>query len=94
MVIHSKTNENNDVVRYNTRMVAQGFMQRPNIDLNETISLDFNETHSPVMNGIIFWYLISLTIENHLSLQLMDIVTAYLYGSLDSNIHMKFLYRI
>jgi hypothetical protein len=89
-----KTNENNEVVRYNTRMVAQGFMQRPNIDLNETISLDFNETHSPVMNGIIFWYLISLTIENHLSLQLMDIVTAYLYGSLDSNIHMKFLYRI
>jgi hypothetical protein len=42
------------------------------------------------MNGITFRYLISLAIQNHLSLQLMDVVTAYLYGSLDSDIYMKF----
>ena len=41
------------------------------------------------MNGITFRYLISLAIQNHLSLQLMDVVTAYLYGSLDSDIYMK-----
>jgi hypothetical protein len=41
-----KRNENNDGVRYNARLVAQGFLQRPNID--------FNETYSPVMNGIPF----------------------------------------
>jgi hypothetical protein len=41
------------------------------------------------MNGITFRYLISLAIQNHLSLQLMDVVTAYLYESLDSNIYMK-----
>jgi hypothetical protein len=41
------------------------------------------------MNGITFRYLISLTIRKHLSLQLMDVMTAYLYGSLDSNIYMK-----
>jgi hypothetical protein len=39
-------NENNEVVRYKVRLVAQGFMQRPNIDLNEI--------YSPVMNEITF----------------------------------------
>jgi hypothetical protein len=41
------------------------------------------------MNGITFRYLISLAIQNHLSLQLMYVVTAYLYGSLDLDIYMK-----
>jgi hypothetical protein len=41
------------------------------------------------MNGITFRYLISLAIQNHLSLQLLDVVTAYLYGFLHSDIYMK-----
>jgi hypothetical protein len=41
------------------------------------------------MSGITFRYLISMAIQNHLSMQLMDVVTAYLYGSLDSDIYMK-----
>jgi hypothetical protein len=41
------------------------------------------------MNGITFRYLISLIIQNYISLQLMDVVTAYLYGSLDSDIYMN-----
>src|ERR1041384_1825491 len=41
------------------------------------------------MSGITFRYLISLAVQNHLSMQLMDVVTAYLYGSLDSDIYMK-----
>jgi hypothetical protein len=57
------------------RMVAQGFTQRPDID--------FNKTYSPVMNGITFRYLISLAIQNHLSLQLIDGMHTYVYGSLD-----------
>jgi hypothetical protein len=76
-----KRNENNEVVRYKARLVAQGFTQRPGID--------FNETYSPVMSGIIFRYLISLAVQKCLSMQLMDVVTAYLYGSLDSDIYMK-----
>jgi hypothetical protein len=43
------------------------------------------------MNGINFRYLISLAIKKHLSLELMDAVTAYLYGSLDLDIYMKVL---
>ncbi len=76
-----KRNENNEVVRYKARLVAQGFTQR--------LGIDFNETYSPVMSGISFRYLISLAIQKRLSMQLMDVVTAYLYGSLDSDIYMK-----
>jgi hypothetical protein len=69
------------VVRYKARLVAQGFTQRPDID--------FDETYSLVMSGITFRYLISLAIQNHLSMQLMDVVITHLYGSLDSEIYMK-----
>jgi hypothetical protein len=62
-----KWNKNNEVVRYKARLVAQGFTQRPGID--------FNETYSPVMGGITFRYLISLAVQNCLSMQLMDVVT-------------------
>jgi hypothetical protein len=41
------------------------------------------------MNGITFRYLTSLAIQKHLSLQLMDVVTAYLYVPLDLHIYMK-----
>ena len=41
------------------------------------------------MSNITFKYLISLAVQKHLSVQLMDVVTAYLYGSLDSDIYMK-----
>ena len=36
-----------------------------------------------------FRYLISLAVKKRLSMQLMDVVTAYLYGSLDSDLYMK-----
>jgi hypothetical protein len=70
------------VVRYKARLIAQGFTQRPNID--------YNETDSPIMSGITFRYLISLAVQNHLSMRLMDVVIVYLYGSLDSDIYMRF----
>jgi hypothetical protein len=41
------------------------------------------------MNGITFRYLISLVKQKHLSLQLMDVMISYLYGSLDSDIYLK-----
>jgi hypothetical protein len=76
-----KRNENNEVVRYKAGLVARGFMQRPGIN--------FNETYSLVMSGITFRYLISLAAQKGLSMHLMDVVTAYLYGLLDSDIYIK-----
>ena len=41
------------------------------------------------MDATTFRYLISLAIKENLDLRLMDIVTTYLYGSLDGDIYMK-----
>ena len=43
------------------------------------------------MDGITFRYLISLAANMNLDMQLMDVVSAYLYGSLDAHIYMKIL---
>ena len=57
-VFVQKRDENNMVVRYKARLVAQGFTQRPDIV--------FDETYSPVMDGITFRYLISLAVNMNL----------------------------
>ena len=41
------------------------------------------------MDVITFRYLISLVVLEGLDMPLMDVVTAYLYGSLDANVYMK-----
>ena len=69
------------MVRYKARLVAQGFTHRPVID--------FDETYSSVMDGITFRYLISMAASMNLQMKLMDVVTVYLYGSLDAEIYMK-----
>ena len=69
-----KRNERNDITRYKAQLVAQGFLQKPGID--------YEETYSPVMDITIFRYLISLAVSQNLEMRLMDVVTAYLYGDL------------
>jgi len=76
-----KRNEKGEITRYKTQLVAQGFFQRARID--------YEETYSPMMDATTFRYLISLAMKENLDLCLMDVVTAYLYGSLDSDIYMK-----
>uniref|UniRef100_A0A2N9I5S5 Reverse transcriptase Ty1/copia-type domain-containing protein n=1 Tax=Fagus sylvatica TaxID=28930 RepID=A0A2N9I5S5_FAGSY len=76
-----KRNEKNEIIRYKARLVAQGFSQKPGID--------YEETYSPVMDAITFRFLISLVVTENLDMRLMDVVTAYLYGSLDNDIYMK-----
>ena len=68
-------------MRYKARLIAQGFSQRPGID--------YMETYFPVVNAITFRYLINLAVHEKLKMRLMDVVTTYLYGSLDHNIFMK-----
>ena len=41
------------------------------------------------MDAITFHFLISLAVSEELDMRLMDVITAYLYGSIDSDIHMK-----
>ena len=77
-----KRNENNKVTRYKAWLV-QGFLQRPIIN--------YKETYSPVMDTIKFWYLISLIVSKGLDMCLMDVITTYLYGSINTDIYMKIL---
>ena len=74
-------NENNEIIRYKTLLVAQGFSQRPGID--------YKETYSPVMNAITFYFLISLAVSERLDMRLIDVITTYLYESMDDDIYMK-----
>lgn len=76
-----KRNERNEVVRYKARLVAQGFTQKPGVD--------YTETYSPVVDATTLRFLISLAVTEQLQMQLMDVVTAYLYGSLDTDIYMR-----
>ena len=73
-----KWNENDEIIRYKAQLVAQGFFQRPDID--------YEETYFPIMDTITFQYLISLKVSEWLDILLMDVVTTYLYGSIDTNI--------
>ena len=41
------------------------------------------------MDVITFRFLIGLVVSEALDMRLMDVVAAYLYGSLDKDIHMK-----
>ena len=76
-----KQNEQNEIVQYKARLVAQGFSQRHGID--------YEEMYSPVMGATTFHYLIYLAVSEGLDMRLMDIVTTYLYGSIDTNVYMK-----
>ncbi|XP_021729390.1 uncharacterized protein LOC110721277 [Chenopodium quinoa] len=52
--------------------------------------IDYEETYSPVVDATTLRFLVSLTVTKGLQMRLMDVVTAYLYGSLDTDIYMKF----
>ena len=76
-----KKNENNKITRYKARLVAHGSSQRPDID--------YEETYSYVVNTTTLRFVIDLTVYENLDMHLMNVVTTYLYGSLDNNIYMK-----
>ena len=68
-------------MRYKASLVAQVFSQRHGID--------YEETYFPVMDATTFHYLIYLAVSEGLDIRLMDAVTTYLYGSIDTNVYMK-----
>ena len=73
-----KNEKKNEIQRYKARLVARGFSQRPGVDCEKT--------YSPVMDAITLHYLICFTVHEQLEMNLMDVVTTYLYGSLDNEI--------
>ena len=78
-----KCNENNEIIRYKVRLVAQGFSQKPGID--------YEETFSPIMEAITYHFLISLVVPEGLDMSLINVITTYLYRTMDNDIYMKIL---
>ena len=76
-----KRDEKNEIIRYKASLVTQGFSQR--------LSINYEETYSPMVDAITFRYLISLAVSEGLHMRLIDVITEYLYGSLDSDIYVK-----
>ena len=71
----------NEIIIYKARLVAQCFLQK--------LVIDYEEIYSVVMDTTTFRYLISLTVSQNVKTRLMDVVIAYLYGDLDTKIHIK-----
>ncbi|GKC03999.1 copia protein [Tanacetum coccineum] len=78
-----KRNKKNEIVRYKAKLVAQAFSQIPGVN--------YEETYSPIVDATTLIFLISLENVERLQMRLMDVVTAYLYGSLNSDSYMKIL---
>ena len=62
-------------------IVTQGFLHR--------LGINYKEMYSPIMDINTFQFLISLMILEGMNMCLMDIVTTYLYESIDNDIYMK-----
>lgn len=75
-----KRNAHGEVVRHKARLVAKG--------CTRIWGQDYNLTDSPVIESITYSYLIAFYLIYKLKLHLMDVVTTYLYGILDTEIHM------
>ena len=76
-----KCNYKNEIIRYKTQLVTQGFLCKPGIDYEEIYSL--------VMNIITFQFLISLMILKGWDMCLMNVFTTFLYGFINNDIYMK-----
>ena len=60
LVFVYKRNEKNEIIKYKVQLVAQGFLQRP--------SIDYEETYAPVMDVVTFKFLISLVVKENLDM--------------------------
>ena len=57
-----KRNEKNEIMKYKTQLMAQGFSQKPDID--------YEKTYAPAMDAITFRSLISLVITENLDMRI------------------------
>lgn len=79
-VFRRKTNANNEVERYRSRLVVRGFNQREGID--------YQELFSPTARMDTIRVLLAISASKRLKLRQFDVVTAFLHGDLDEEIFM------
>ena len=75
-----KYDSKGNVERFKARLVAKGFMQREEIDYNETFSLVSCKDSFRIIMALVAYY--------DLELHQMDVKTGFLNGDLEENIYM------
>lgn len=81
MVLRNKYDPTGQVVRRKARLVARGFAQRPGID--------FHDTYAPVARLGSIHLLLALAVKHDLKICQMDVMTAYLHGTIEEETYME-----
>jgi hypothetical protein len=81
-VFKVKTDADGKVVKYKSRLVAQGFSQIPGID--------YEETFAPVGRTTSLRMLLTIAATNNLEVRPADVEGAYLNGKLDVELYMAY----
>ena len=81
LIFTKKRDAQGRVLRFKVSLVAQGFSKRPGID--------FDSTYSLVMDAGTFRYLLGLSVQLSLQILMLDVVTAYLHGPLETELLIK-----
>ena len=80
-VFKVKHDENGKIDRFKGRLVAKGFLQN--------YGIEFDETFSPVVRFTSIRALLAFAVSRNMFIHQMDVVTAFLNGTLDEDIYME-----
>ena len=80
-VFKKKLEVDDKVVRFKARWIVKGFLQRKEID--------YNETYSEVIKSTTFNILLALAAKYDWKVNLINIVTTFLYADIKERIYMK-----
>ena len=80
-VFKTKQDCNGKVERYKARLVAKGYSQKHGVD--------YDETFSPVVRYSSIRALLAFAVKNRMLIHQMDVVTAFLNGTLEEEIYME-----